>query len=873
MYHLLCGMPPYPGSPEHKGQQMLQTLMSKPVNWDRLNQAGITPNGCDFVQRMLVHEPGDRASDAECLRHAWLAHLRPSDEADVDMEAQHKGLSAIPEEADEGEELDASQLSLHDHAAEQDDGLEYDDGNEVEEEHEPKRVKTDCPRAMGFEPRTASGVSFDDDGSWYDTFPMFINAGSRPVGVGAPTRSSNNSHRLFGEIGASAIGSSGVFGAGAGVGLDMDTEGSHVSDDTSAAATGSHVTNDDISEHSLQYPLMLPATTYTRPAGPAPSLLGAEALVGQLNMASPDSIVSAPSDDGKSATPRTPKSREQSPVKAAVAGSKRSSHNADAPAQHEPLKRSKKGRDSPHLSRGNTRSHDSSAPHGSSTASKSDRSNARVGNKLRAEAQADQTDKESMKSHPPHRSHRAASSKSTSHTAEAAKEDGSRHSRRSHRDSSSKPASDVAEAEERPSSRQSRRPHRDSSSKPASKKAEVGKEARAHESHHSHRSTSSKPTADKADVGKEHGSDRSHRSHRDSSSKPTPAMPEAEKRSSSHRSDHHRRDSKPRKALGEAKADTEEGSRRSHRSSSTSTRKETVRASVEGPQIGATVRGNENKGAKGSAPIEKDKGQDKSRKAGTTTTSKTKSQGVNASTDSPNGSANSSYSSEPAAHQAPPPIDSSFIRPPPIFGKLTTLPHSVFTTTVKLTQRLTYYGRGENCTVFYPDHMDIRCPRSAFDITFWRPGLERDMAKGHDWTKDDSVQAIISTRTNRWIIVNDVKVTRGADCWQFGKLHTGDVITVFDDQADGKPSTDFFKLECSFNIGVSKAKRPEGEPFVVEQERDHYQEFYGESSKKQAKEEKKKAKDEENNAETSTGASDSMTTQAPEGPAFTPAGA
>lgn len=861
-------MPPYPGSPEHKGPQMLQTLMSKPVNWDRLNQAGITPNGCDFVQRMLVHEPGDRASDAECLRHAWLAHLRPSDGEDVDMEAQHEGLSAIPEEADEGEELDASQLSLHDHAAEQDDGLEYDDGNETEEVHESKRVKTDAPRAMGFKPRTASGVSFDD-GSWYDTFPMFINAGSRPVGVGAPTRSSNNSHRLFGEIGASAIGSSGVFGAGTGAGAgvaDMDTEGSHVSDDTSGANTESHVTNDDISEHSLQYPQLLPATTYTRPAGPAPSLLGAEALVGQLNMASPDSAVSAPSDDGKSGTPRTPRSREQSPVKAAVAGSKRSSQNADAPAQHEPLKRSRKGRDSDHVPRGNSRSRDSSAPHGSSTASKTDRSNARVGDNLRAEAQADHTDKESTKSH---RSHRA-SSKSTSHTAEAAKEDGSRHSRRSHRDSSSKPAPEVAEAGERPSSRQSRRSHRDSSSKPASEKAEVGKEVRAHEARPSHRSSSSKSTADKADVGKEHGSDRSRPSHRRLSSKPTPDMPKGEKESSSARSDHHRRDSKPRKALDEAKADTEEGSRRSHRSSSKSTRKETVRASVEDPPTGAIMRGNESKGAKGAAPIEKEKDQDKSTKAGTTKTSKPKSQGVNASTDSQNGSANSSNSS---AHQPLPPNDSSFVRPPPIFGKLTTLPHSVFTTTVKLTQRLTYYGRGENCTVFYPNHMDIRCPRSAFDITFWRPGLERDIAKGHDWTKDDSVQAIISTRTNRWIIVNDVKVTRGADCWQFGKLHTGDVITVFDDQADGKPSTDFFKLECSFNIGISKARRPEGEPFVVEQERDHYQEFYGESSKKQAKEEKKKAKEDENNAETSTGASDSMTTQAPEGPAFTPAGA
>ena len=867
---------------------MLQSLMSKPVNWDRLNQAGITPSGCDFVQRMLVHEPGDRASDAECLRHAWLAHLRPNEDKDVEMKAQDEGLSAIVEEADEGQQLDASQLSLHD-PADAEDSLEYDDSNEVEA-HEPKRVKTDCPRAMGFEPRTASGVSLGSDysGSWYDTFPMFINAGSRPVGVGAPTRVSDNnsnnhnnnhnhSHRLFGEIGASAIGSSGVFGPDAHAALDMAGEGSGdasvaMSDDTSPANTESHVTNDEISENSLQYPQLLPATTYnpghTGHAGPAPSLLGAEALVGQLNMASTDSVPSAASDEAKSRSPRTSRSRGQSPVVAAVAGSKRSGQNTDASAQYKSSKRSKKERDSDHVPRGNSRSHDSSAPHGSS---KGNKSSARVGNNMRAEAQADHSDQEIIKSHPSHRSHRVSSSKSTSHTAEAGKENASRHSRRSHQDSSSKPAPDVAEAGERPSSRQSRRSHRDSSSKPASEVAEVGKEPRAQESRPSHRSSSSKTTADKAEVGKERGSDRSHRSHRGSSSKPVPDLPEAEKVSSSHHSDRHRRDSKSRKTLDDAEADTEESSRHSHRSSK-STRKETVRASVEDTNIGAITRGNESKGSNGSAPVRKEKGQDKSTKAGPTKTSKTKSQGANASMDSQNSTANSNHSSASSAHQPLPPNESSFVRPPPIFGKLTTLPHSVISTTVKLTQRLTYYGRGENCTIFYPNHMDIRVPRSAFDITFWRPGLERDLAKGYDWTKDDSIQAIISTRTTRWIIVNGVKVTRGADCWQFGRLYTGDVITVFDDQADGKPSTDFFKLECSFNIGISKAKRPESEPFVVEQERDHYQKVYGESSRKQAKEEKKKAKEDEQSAEGSTGASDSMTTQAPEGPAFTPGG-
>ena len=863
---------------------MLQSLMSKPVNWDRLNQAGITPNGCDFVKRMLVHEPGDRASDADCLGHAWLAHLRPSEEEDVEMQGQDEGLSAIPEETDEAQELDASQLSLHDPTAEEDDGLEYDDSNEVEEMHGSKRVKTDCPRPMGFVPRTASGVSLgsDYDGSYYDTFPMFINAGSRPVGVGAPTRgSSHNSHRLFGEIGASAFGSSGVFGQGplpvvtrdlSQVGRRQGNYGNYGNhgnhgngsregsvamsdadpdDDTSLANTESHVTNDEISEHSLQYPQLLPATTY---AGPAPSLLGTEALVGQLNMASSDSVPSAPSDDGKSATPRTPKTREQSPVLAAVAGSKRSGPNAETTGQHEPLKRSRKGRDAHHVRRGSSHSHDSSASHALSKASKTDRSNAPIGDNLRAEAQADHQEDEGSKSQHSHRSHRASSSNSASHSPGNGKEDDSRRSRRSHRDSPSKPTADVAEAGKRPASRQPRPSHRDSSSKSTSETARVGKEPRAQEPRQSRRSASSKTTAHKVEVSKERTSDRSHRSHRGSSSKSTPDLPEGENVSGSHRSDRQDRDSTSRKALEKAEADPEEVPRRSHRSVSKTTRKESVRTSVEETQTGSFARGNGGKEAKGSVPKEKKK-QDQSSKNETTKASNAKSQKVNASTDSQNGSANSSNSSEQPVHQASPPDDSSFVRPPPIFGKLTTLPHSVITTTIKLSQRLTYYGRGENCTVFYPNHMDIRVPRNAFDITFWRPGLERDLAKGHDWTKDGSIQAIISTRTTRWIMVNGIKVTRGADCWQFGRLYTGDVITVFDDKADGKPSTDFFKLECNFNIGLSKAKRPDGEPFVVEQERDHYQKVYGESSRKQAKEEKKKAREEAKTVEMDTDAS------------------
>ena len=768
MYHLLCGSPPYMGSNENKGQSMLQCVMSKPINWDYLKQAGISPEGCDFVKRMLVHEPSARASDSRCLRHPWLSRFRTDDDQDIEMDAQLLVLAAIAEDGNEGQELDASQLSLHDGPAQREinDGLEYDDGDDIEV-RESKRLKADAPRAMGFEPRKDSVVSqgSEFDGySMYSTMPMFINAGSRPVGIGAPTSTSN---RLYGEIGTSALGSSGVLGQHTQAALEMFAEGSRdesvaMSDNTSIDNTDSHVTNDGISEYSIQYPQLLPATTY---ADPAPSLLGTEALVAQLNMASPESAFSAPSVDSKPATPRTPRSREMSPVIAAVAGSKRSSQETGATTQHEVIKRSKTGGTPDPSQAGSGHSHRSSAAHNVS------------------------------------------------------------------KDSSV----DLPDAPKEPQNPQ-----------PINAEASRHGNEKAHESRRSSRNVSSKPTSGSTDAIKEaggsHRSNHSHRSHRSSSR--TEQKDFATKQQA-------RDDEVSSKA--KAKGEKEGDSRSKH-------------APAEDAGSTTVAAGNEDQGAKGSTPKDTEmKDREGSSKAANTEGSKAKSKESKAPEDSQNGSISSSNTSSASnIHPASPPDGPPFLRPPPIFGKLTALPHSIISTTIKLTSRLTMYGRELDNTVVFPNNLDNRVPRHAFDIIFWRPSLERDMAKGVDWTKDEKLMAIISTRTSRWIHVNGTKVTKGADCWQYGKLYTGDIITVFDDPAEGHQGTDFFKLECSFNVGVSKNKRPENEQFVVMQERDNYQKTVGKKSKKEAKANRRAERAEESSGATSaTGGSGDTATPTP----------
>ena len=760
MYHLLCGSPPYMGSHENKGQSMLQSVMSKPVNWDNLKQAGISAEGCDFVKRMLVLEPSARASDSQCLRHPWLSCFRTDDGADIEMDARLPVLAAIAEDGNEGQELDASQLSLHGGPAQTEinDDLEYDEGDGIEV-RESKRLKADVPRAMGFEPRKDSVVSqgSEFDGySMYSTMPMFINAGSRPVGTGAPTAASN---RLYGEIGTSALGSSGVLGEQTQAALEMFAEGSRdesvaMSDDTSIDNTDSHVTNDGISDYSIQYPQLLPATTY---AGSAQSLMGTEALVAQLNMASPESAFSAPSVDSKPATPRTPRSSEVSPVIDAVAGSKRSSQETGATTQHEVIKRSKTDGTPDPSQAGSGRSHRSSAAHSVSKYSSMDLPDAPNEPQIPQPINAEASRHGNEKAHKSHRSSRSVSSKPTSGSTDAIKDAGgshrSHHSRRSHRSSSRTEQKDFATKQHAPDD-------------------EVSSRAKA------------------------------------------------------------------------------EGDSRSKHASAEDTGSITVTA------------GSEDKGAKGSTPKDTEmKDRETSSKTADTEGSKAKSKESKAPEDSQNGSISSSNTSSiPAIHQASPP---NFLPPPPIFGKLTALPNSIITATIKLTSRLTMYGRELDNTVKFPNNLDNRVPRHAFDIIFWRPSLERDMAKGADWTKDEKIMAIISTRTSRWILVNGTKVTKGADCWQYGKLYTGDIITVFDDPAEGHQGTDFFKLECSFNVGVSKNKRPENERFVVMQERDNYQKTMGKKSKKEAKANRRAERAEESSSTTATWGSDETATPTP----------
>ncbi|KAJ4522526.1 Protein kinase protein rad53 [Exophiala dermatitidis] len=164
---------------------------------------------------------------------------------------------------------------------------------------------------------------------------------------------------------------------------------------------------------------------------------------------------------------------------------------------------------------------------------------------------------------------------------------------------------------------------------------------------------------------------------------------------------------------------------------------------------------------------------------------------------------------------------SPFVRPPRRFGKLTSLPGSYTNVTINLEQRLTSWGRGVDCTIQHPDVKDTRIPKYAMKITFWAPGMESHVEQGGDWTTLPAIRTVLSTSASGCIWINGRalrKESRNGEAALFGKLYTGDIITIYD---DGKGKYLKFRVEITF--GDSARQRPKTEPaFVVQEERYHH---------------------------------------------------
>lgn len=597
---------------------MLENVMQTDVDYDRLKNAGVSPIGIDFLKKMLVLDPDQRATETECLRHAWIVGMSCSKPQELQMQGVARSLSAVDEAANS---LDASRLSLTENfnlgEIEDSDEDFNTDVDEIKDLRKSKRFKLD---GTSIAPPLSTEPS-----NGYVSYPSLPRQHTISV---QPDTHPPAKNRLFGEIGASALRSSGILGYDAHAALQVPFKGSR---DEGFGGSGSQnisyladdrVTSDGVAQHYLQYPQSLPGPAFV---GSAPSLFGAEALVGQLNMASPESGGSVPSPESNHA-PRTPGSRDPSPLPSSSApGSKRSSQIFHDESDQATPKRAKPNR--PVLP-------------------------SRLSQRVDASTEAGD-DEDCV------RKHKQKPAKSPSSSA----------------------ATSVYE------------------------KTSVGSEDSA---------LSQDDPGIKAVA-------------------PEESAPEAAEAVHADRHDIH----------------------------------EHVLNVPSSPNLPSSTAGN----------------------AGAT-----------------------------AEH--------TFTRPRPRLGTLTAVPGSVCNTTIKLERRTTYYGRALDCHFQHHDKMDVRVPKNALDIIFWCPGIERLIKSGQEWTEMDGICTIVQTRTSRNIRVNGVKLTKGNGCWRFGRVYTGDVITIFgpneDEPAEGRDK-EFLKFRCEFFFGLSIPPRGEGSPpFEIMEETEKY---------------------------------------------------
>ena len=173
-----------------------------------------------------------------------------------------------------------------------------------------------------------------------------------------------------------------------------------------------------------------------------------------------------------------------------------------------------------------------------------------------------------------------------------------------------------------------------------------------------------------------------------------------------------------------------------------------------------------------------------------------------------------------------PSATASFVKPPLRFGNLQPTRGSIHTPAIYLTERLTTYGRLPGSTFVHPDPKEDRIPKQALDIQMWYPGIEADIVGGKtNWMNHPKLEAILRTRASKHVRVNGVKLRKGQDEYLWGRLRTGDEITVVEPMtgATSAREKEFLCFRCEFFVGLSKSIRKPGEkPFIVEVEKDKF---------------------------------------------------
>ena len=150
---------------------------------------------------------------------------------------------------------------------------------------------------------------------------------------------------------------------------------------------------------------------------------------------------------------------------------------------------------------------------------------------------------------------------------------------------------------------------------------------------------------------------------------------------------------------------------------------------------------------------------------------------------------------------------SEFVKPPPRLGRLTTTPESFTQITVNLSTRMTSWGRDPGNTHPYPDTKDTRIAKRAVLIYFHAKGIEAVPEEDQSWIHMPDLHCLITTQSSLGIHVNGVALKKAEQGkWAYGRVYTGDEITVISPDREGKRG---LKFVCEFLHGEGRERRPE----------------------------------------------------------------
>ncbi|KAF2028128.1 Pkinase-domain-containing protein [Setomelanomma holmii] len=286
LWYALTGEPPFKGIADATGEAMYNNIMATPLDPTPLRTLGVSEPCIDLLTRMLRTDPAERPSDRDCLNHPWLKEgiVLPTDPTLQ---------SIVEEDESEDAEQQLSQLRLGAEIPESDEEDDFFEDEEMMAMVAPKRIRPDLlyPRNQIRDQDSSANPSIRSE---------------QPVAEGESFRvvSAPERPRLFGEIGQSALQSSGILGAH--INGALSSEG--VTDPASREAfprTGQAIGG--AAENNASRVVSQLDGGFS-----SPSLLGAESMVRDLNMESPHSPVSRTQSPAMPATPRTPEVFQQS---------------------------------------------------------------------------------------------------------------------------------------------------------------------------------------------------------------------------------------------------------------------------------------------------------------------------------------------------------------------------------------------------------------------------------------------------------------------------------------------------------------------------------------------------------------------------------